>query len=70
MGAWTVLEILKLVLQLVAIIPAVQGAITSALLEIHGSDPTGTKVKTLISVAARVVAAGNKIVNPEEGSSS
>jgi hypothetical protein len=67
---WTMYDILVMVIRLMALVPAVEGAITSALLEIHGSDPTGTKVKTLVSIGSRLVDAGNKIVNPGEGVSS
>ena len=64
--------LLKLLVEILALVGASAGKITDVLTEVHSSDPTGTKVANAATAAASIVAAASAVIEaaktPENGS--
>ena len=55
--------IVKLLLELLALLPDAAGTVSSALNEIHSADPTGAKVAKIGAQAARVAARAGELID-------
>lgn len=54
--------LLKILLELIGISPALIGDVEAILAEIHTSDPTGTKVANIATIATAIATTAVKVV--------
>lgn len=54
---------LKLLLELIALVPATEQQVNAALSEIHSSDTTGTKVSSIATIVAVIAQEAGKVID-------